>query len=102
MRFIGPINCRHAACLVMMQLQRREWHLKARPNSSTTSVIIFLARPRRSSIKHISSPRPDDGLTIIDQHAAHERLVMERMKTALAESGVASQNLLLPEGGHAC
>jgi DNA mismatch repair protein MutL len=39
----------------------------------------------------------EDGLTIIDQHAAHERLVMERMKTALAESGVASQNLLLPE-----
>ena len=39
----------------------------------------------------------EDGLTIIDQHAAHERLVMERMKTALAESRVASQNLLLPE-----
>jgi DNA mismatch repair protein MutL len=39
----------------------------------------------------------EDGLTIIDQHAAHERLVMERMKTGLAESGVASQNLLLPE-----
>ena len=39
----------------------------------------------------------EDGLTIIDQHAAHERLVMERMKTALAERGVASQNMLLPE-----
>ena len=39
----------------------------------------------------------EDGLTIIDQHAAHERLVMERMKTALAEHGVASQTLLLPE-----
>ncbi len=39
----------------------------------------------------------EDGLTIIDQHAAHERLVMERMKLALAEKGVASQTLLLPE-----
>jgi DNA mismatch repair protein MutL len=39
----------------------------------------------------------EDGLTIIDQHAAHERLVMERMKIALAEKGVASQTLLLPE-----
>ena len=39
----------------------------------------------------------EDGLTIIDQHAAHERLVMERMKLALAEEGVASQTLLLPE-----
>jgi len=36
-------------------------------------------------------------LTIIDQHAAHERLVMERMKAALAARAVPSQNLLLPE-----
>ena len=39
----------------------------------------------------------EDGLTIIDQHAAHERLLMESMKTALAEKGIASQTLLLPE-----
>ena len=39
----------------------------------------------------------EDGITIIDQHAAHERLVMERMKAAMAEAGVASQALLLPE-----
>ncbi len=39
----------------------------------------------------------EHGLILIDQHAAHERLVMERMKIALAEKGVASQTLLLPE-----
>ena len=39
----------------------------------------------------------DDGVTIIDQHAAHERLVMERMKAAIAADGVAVQALLLPE-----
>jgi DNA mismatch repair protein MutL len=39
----------------------------------------------------------EDGITIIDQHAAHERLVMERMKAAMAETGVPSQALLLPE-----
>ena len=39
----------------------------------------------------------NDGLTIIDQHAAHERLVMERMKAAMAEKGVEAQTLLLPE-----
>jgi DNA mismatch repair protein MutL len=38
-----------------------------------------------------------DGIVIVDQHAAHERLVYERMKQQLAASGVARQLLLLPE-----
>jgi DNA mismatch repair protein MutL len=39
----------------------------------------------------------EDGLVLVDQHAAHERLVLERMRHALAEGGVAAQALLLPE-----
>ncbi len=39
----------------------------------------------------------DDGVVIVDQHAAHERLVLERMKKALAGGAVARQALLLPE-----
>jgi len=39
----------------------------------------------------------EDGLVIVDQHAAHERLVLERMRKAMANGGVASQALLLPE-----
>jgi DNA mismatch repair protein MutL len=38
-----------------------------------------------------------DGIVIVDQHAAHERLVYERMKKALASGGVARQPLLIPE-----
>ena len=39
----------------------------------------------------------EDGLVIVDQHAAHERLVLERMRKALEGGAVASQSLLLPE-----
>ncbi|WP_332764913.1 DNA mismatch repair endonuclease MutL [Phenylobacterium sp.] len=38
-----------------------------------------------------------DGVVIVDQHAAHERLVYERMKVEMADGGVARQVLLLPE-----
>jgi DNA mismatch repair protein MutL len=38
-----------------------------------------------------------DGVVIVDQHAAHERLVYERMKSGMAEGGVARQPLLAPQ-----
>ena len=37
------------------------------------------------------------GMVIVDQHAAHERLVYERLKRQMAESGVKAQALLIPE-----
>ncbi len=39
----------------------------------------------------------EDGVVIVDQHAAHERLVYERMKDSIAASGVKRQSLLIPE-----
>jgi DNA mismatch repair protein MutL len=38
-----------------------------------------------------------DGIVIVDQHAAHERLVYERIKQAMLGEGVAAQKLLLPD-----
>lgn len=38
-----------------------------------------------------------DGIVIVDQHAAHERLVYERLKRERASNGIARQLLLIPE-----
>lgn len=37
------------------------------------------------------------GMVIVDQHAAHERLVYERLKRQMAETGIRTQALLIPE-----
>jgi DNA mismatch repair protein MutL len=39
----------------------------------------------------------EDGLVIVDQHAAHERLVLEQLRRGMSGQAVPSQGLLLPE-----
>ncbi|WP_391480981.1 DNA mismatch repair endonuclease MutL [Nereida sp. NH-UV-3] len=38
-----------------------------------------------------------DGIVLVDAHAAHERLVYERLKKQMAENGIARQALLIPD-----
>jgi DNA mismatch repair protein MutL len=38
-----------------------------------------------------------DGIVIVDQHAAHERLMLDRMQRAIAKQGIERQTLLIPE-----
>src|SRR5258708_6842992 len=43
-----------------------------------------------------TTPQTRDGLIVVDQHAAHERIVYERLKASLARNGVQRQILLIP------
>ncbi|MFH1135534.1 MAG: DNA mismatch repair endonuclease MutL [Pseudomonadota bacterium] len=54
-------------------------------------------RPIGQLYKSYILAQGETGLFIIDQHAAHERVLFEKLKTGLAEGGLPSQALLLPE-----
>jgi DNA mismatch repair protein MutL len=69
----------------------------ADPTGSDAATAYPLGAARAQLHKTYIVAETRDGLTIIDQHAAHERLVLERMKAAMADKTVASQTLLLPE-----
>jgi len=67
------------------------------PTGSDAATAYPLGAARAQLHKTYIVAETRDGLTIIDQHAAHERLVLERMKAAMADKTVAAQTLLLPE-----
>ncbi|MBP2276779.1 MULTISPECIES: DNA mismatch repair endonuclease MutL [Sphingomonas] len=65
------------------------------PPPETADYPLGVARGQVAKTYIVAESR--DGLILVDQHAAHERLVLERMRKAMASGGVASQALLLPE-----
>jgi DNA mismatch repair protein MutL len=65
------------------------------PAPESTSFPMGVARGQVAATYIVAEA--EDGLVIVDQHAAHERLVLERMRKATANGGVAMQPLLLPE-----
>jgi DNA mismatch repair protein MutL len=56
-----------------------------------------LGAARAQIHKNYIVAQTDDGLIIVDQHAAHERLVFEEMRKALHSKRMPSQVLLIPE-----
>src|SRR3546814_16699222 len=65
------------------------------PPPESTSFPLGVARGQVAKTYIVAEA--EDGLVIVDQHAAHERLVLERMRAGMAGQGVSSQTLLLPE-----
>ncbi len=57
----------------------------------------MLGAARAQYHKNYIISETQEGIVIIDQHAAHERLVMEKMKLELASNTIKTQLLLLPE-----
>jgi DNA mismatch repair protein MutL len=75
--------------------QGRAFDMPAPPATAVQDFPLGVARGQLHETYIVA--QTSDGIVIVDQHAAHERLVYERMKQALEQEGVKRQMLLLPE-----
>ncbi|MBD0864593.1 MAG: DNA mismatch repair endonuclease MutL [Rhodobacteraceae bacterium] len=67
------------------------------PTLDTTPDLLPLGTARAQVHENYIIAQTADGIVIVDQHAAHERLVYEKLKRQMAEQGVTAQALLIPE-----
>ena len=67
------------------------------PETEETSDQLPLGAARAQVHENYIIAQTEKGIVIVDQHAAHERLVYEKLKSQMAENGVAAQALLIPE-----
>jgi len=74
----------------------------ARPAGETLAVDLdYIAYPLGAARAQVHATyiiaETIDGMVVVDQHAAHERLTLEKMKNGLSKQGIERQKLLLPE-----
>ncbi|KNX40801.1 DNA mismatch repair protein MutL [Roseovarius tolerans] len=80
-----------------------DWSARVEPESQTPepedvpATTLPLGAARAQIHENYIVAQTETGMVIVDQHAAHERLVYERLKRQMAESGIAAQALLIPE-----
>lgn len=72
-------------------------NFQPQPQDQSASLELPLGVARAQLHENYIVAQTTDGMVLVDQHAAHERLVYERLKTQQAETGVARQALLIPE-----
>lgn len=67
------------------------------PEQQASQEALPLGAARAQVHENYIIAQTETGMVIVDQHAAHERLVYEKLKRQMAENGVARQALLIPE-----
>jgi DNA mismatch repair protein MutL len=92
----APQVLRHA-----LQLQAPEEGFAERPSARIEAETGDETRPLGAARAQVHGnyiiAQTATGMVIVDAHAAHERLVYERLKRQMAETGIAAQALLIPE-----
>ena len=85
-----------AAQAALLQALRGEHQVQAEPATEPVqSFPLGVARGQVAATYIVAEA--EDGLVIVDQHAAHERLVLERLRAARSGGTVPRQDLLIPE-----
>jgi DNA mismatch repair protein MutL len=87
MREAAPLMFEHASSV----------RLEAPPDVAEAAPDYQLGVARAQLHETYIVAQTENGIVIVDQHAAHERLVYERMKKALGNGGIKRQPLLIPE-----